>query len=58
MSVPVKPPDEEKWYTPGRSVIPPKSWPVRSVVGVKAANALYAVWASLWAAIAVASAPY
>jgi len=40
VSFPVRPPEEAKLYTPGPRVIPPRSWPVRTVVGVRAANSV------------------
>ena len=46
-SVPVNCADEEKQYTPGVSVRPPRSWPVKSTLHGVPAMALYAVVRSL-----------
>jgi len=50
--VPVSWAEDEKWYVPGGRTIPPRSCPVRSLVGGKATAALYAFNASAWAAAA------
>ncbi len=54
--VPVSPTDDEKQYTPGVRVSPPRSCPVRSAVHDWLARLLYAVVTSLCAWSATASA--
>ncbi len=56
VSVPVNWADEVKQYTPGVSVMPPRSWPVRLDVHAWPTRLLYAVVTSFCACSATASA--